>query len=171
MCIRDSPNVVSVDGVSFARPLRFLEVDRDDLASDLSGNAMVSELARSMRMDAAALAEVIESFDLYLARKPGRRGYADNVTVASPGGAAPSAKDLKAQLVAVGAKNVRVGHAETDLGRVTTGTYSLPVGKMTAQGKVIVVDADETLLITVTTSARSRTKNLAKGILKTLDED
>jgi hypothetical protein len=165
------PNVVSVEGVSFARPLGFLEIDRDDLSSDLAGNPVASELARSMHLDAAALAQVIETFDLYLAKKPGRRGFADNVSVASPGGAAPGPKELKAQFVESGAKNVRVGKAETDLGQVTTGTYSLRIGKVIAQGEVIVVDADETLFIAVTTNARSRTKRLAKGILETLAED
>lgn len=165
------PNVVSVDGVSFARPLRFLELDRDDLSSDLAGNPVASELARSMRMDGADLAKVVESFDLYLAKKPGRGKFVDNVSVASPGGAAPGPKDLTAQLRSVGAENVRVGHSRTDLGRVTTATYALPLGKVTAQGEVIVVDAEETLFITVTTNERARTKRLAKGILETLDED
>lgn len=164
------PNTVQVDGVSFARPVGFREIDPDQLAAVAVGNADVADLAESMGMDPSAMGALLKSVDLYLVKQAGLQGYADNVSVSEPGGAMPGDKALKAQFGAIGAKAVKIGHVKTDLGKVTTATYTLGAGRKAVAGQAIVVDADDVVVISVSTGSRAATKALAKSILTTLDE-
>jgi hypothetical protein len=161
----------SVDGISFAKPKGFDKIDADTVAGAAAGDKNVAAIAEDMGMSAEALSQVMAQFDLYLVKLDKTAAFANNVSVADPDGAMPSDEQLRMQMQSIGAKVREIAKVDTDLGKVTTATYTLDAGGVSVYGEAIFIDEDGAVVITTTTASKKLTDRVSTGILDTLDED
>jgi hypothetical protein len=169
----DDAGSVSAVGVRFEAPEGFQKIGNEELtAAANSGNQEdLADLAETTGMDPQTLVQVLRTVDLYLVGDESGPGYVENISVADVPGTLPGAKAIKAQFRALGAKVGEIGHGDTDLGEVTTARVTMTVGEIKVQAEAILVDAGGTVIITVSTTERDRTSELADQVLDTLDEE
>jgi len=169
----DEPSSVSAVGVRFDLPEGFEKIDNEDLtkAANSGDQEDLADLGETTGMDPQTLVQLLRTVDLYLVGDESGPGYVENISVADTPGAMPGAKAIKAQFRALGAKVGAIGHEDTDLGEVTTAPVTMTVGEIKVQAEAILVDAGGTVIITVSTTERDRTSELADSVLETLDED
>ena len=164
------PDTVYVQGLSFARVAGFEGIEATDFANSVKANTAAHTYAAPLGMDEATFMQTMAAFDLYLIDSKAKRAYPDNISVSSADGAMPDDEQFTSQLAADGAKRVQVDHVETDIGEVTTATFTLRVGRRTAYGEAILVDHHGPVVITCSSSRAKGAARLADQVLDTLDE-
>lgn len=164
------PDTIYVQGLSFAREDGFEGIEAADLANSAKANTYADTYAASLGMDRATFIRTTAEFDLYLIDSKAKGTYPDNISVSSSDGAMPDDDQLTSQFAAVGAERLQVDHVETDIGEVTTATFTLRVGRRTAYGEAILVDHHGPVVITCSSRKAKGAARLALQILDTLDE-
>jgi len=161
----------AVDGLSFENPHGYKKLDVGEVADTATDVDGVDDVADSMGIPSNTLVEMMKQVDLYLVGAVSAPGFADNVSVVEQPGRVPGEEELKTQFAAIGAKLADYETVDTDLGEVVAASYSLKAGKVNVEGETLIVDVDGAVFITITSSERATTDEVAEGILETLAED
>lgn len=169
----DSGNRVSGDGVSFEKPEGWITLEADDLTQQAEGNSDVAEAARQMNLSPEELTQAMGQASLFLIDPEGGNGtFADNINVLAPGGTKPPDSVIEQQFSQLGATVQDLRTEDSDLGEVTVVSYVLPVAAGKVQGVSLIMEPQgQTVNVTVSTTDRDTSTELADGILGSLQAD
>jgi hypothetical protein len=162
---------VSGAGLTFVVPASLQEVDADKVASDTADDETVADVAEQMGMSTEQFNQYLKQVDLFLFDSESTGGFSTNVNVIPFEVPLPGSSALQQQLEQVGARIVDTGETTTDAGDVTTISYSLDMAGQSVEGQGIFVDlGDTSASITVSSSDRDTSDEIADGIVASLDQ-
>lgn len=158
------PLVVTAAPVAFDVPPSWRVLDADLPESSLQASA------DALGVTTDQLAQQLEQIEVMAAEPRPDDGFLDNVNVTRAPLPLPTSRQLRNQLMALGATDVEtdaVTHPE--VGELVASRYVLPVGATEAHASTLsFVGPGEVVTVTVTTDEPDQTERLAKEILATL---